>query len=81
VFPVLRSADVAQEYLDRFVHDHSGLDAMVGDARADHNKVIPLAMALETHFHEEETDTFPAAQQILSPAEWDEMERRMAEIR
>lgn len=65
IFAALRDAG-AGEYVDRFDRDHAVVESLLDE--------------LEGHIAVEESDLFPAARQLLGPAEWDEVERAHQEI-
>jgi hemerythrin-like domain-containing protein len=65
IFSALRDVG-AGEYVDRFDRDHAVVESLLDE--------------LEGHIAVEESDLFPAARQLLGPAEWDEVERTHQEI-
>jgi hemerythrin-like domain-containing protein len=71
IFAALRAAGVDRAYVGRFLDDHDELHALVtgsGDWREQAGEVTRL---LHAHIHREESDLFPAAHQLLTPAQWD----------
>lgn len=60
VFRALRDVG-AGDYVDRFDRDHAVVESLLDE--------------LEGHIAVEESDLFPAARQLLGPADWDEVER------
>jgi hemerythrin-like domain-containing protein len=77
VFTQLRAAGVESAYLDRFEHEH----VQVHDLLADHHpddwagSALDLVELLRGHIAREESDLFPAAHQLLSPSQWDAVDR------
>jgi hemerythrin-like domain-containing protein len=81
LFAVLRQVEVPPQYVGRFEHDHSHVVDLVHSARRDRRSVDELLVDLETHMALEENDMFPAAEQLLGPAEWDAVEASVARLR
>jgi hemerythrin-like domain-containing protein len=71
VFTQLRRADVDSAYVDLFESDHADLTAILGPALDDPAAARHLAQHLAGHIAREESDLFPAAHQLLSPAQWE----------
>ena len=81
LFHRLREVDVAPEYMGLFEHDHGHLIDLIESARHDRHSVDDLLKSLEAHMVREETDMFPAAEQLLGPADWDAVEAAVAHLR
>ena len=75
---MLGEVGVRDGYVSRFVHDHHHIDELVAAAKADHERIAAALDEVSHHIAIEENDTFPAAVQVLGPAEWDEIERAVA---
>ena len=75
VFAELRATAVDAEYLDRFEHDHHRIHALLDGFSAIgwQHAARDLVALLRAHILREETDLFPAAHQLLSPTQWDEI--------
>ena len=72
VFAALAAAGVDPAYVERFTRDHDALDALLDAAsHGDTDAALALADLLDGHLLREESDLFPAARQLLSPADWD----------
>ena len=73
VFVQLRRADVAGDYVERFVHEHHQLDGLLAQCSgADWRRHVEhLNRLLAQHIAREESDMFPAAHQLLRPDQWD----------
>jgi hypothetical protein len=78
VFGALRDVDVPDDYVGVFEHDHAEIDATMAVTRQDHAHLSRLVTLVERHVHAEETDMYPAAHQLLAPADWDDLDRRVA---
>jgi len=78
LFATLRDVAVDDSYLARFHHDHGELFAALAAARADHEQVSTLMSRLEAHMLVEENDMFHGANQLLSAADWEQIERTVA---
>jgi Hemerythrin HHE cation binding domain len=78
LFHVLRQVDVPEQYVGLFRHDHQQVVGLLAAAREDRAQVPPLLEALDAHFAREEDDMFPAAVQLLGPADWDTVEASVA---
>jgi hemerythrin-like domain-containing protein len=81
LFHILRQVDVPEEYVGRFEHDHGDLVELLHSARSDHQRVADLVQNLHAHMAREENDTFPAAEQLLGPADWDAIRTAVADAR
>ena len=81
LFHTLREVEVPPEYMGLFEHDHGHLVDLIESARKDRQRVDDLLMSLEAHMVREETDMFPAAEQLLSPADWDAVDEAVAHLR
>ena len=81
LFGVLPQVDVPAEYVGLFEHDHGHLVELIHSARSDHQRVAELLNSLETHMAREENDMFPAAEQLLGPADWDAVRSAVADVR
>ena len=81
LFHSLHSVEVPAEYLGLFEHDHGHLVDLLQSARRDRQSVEGLLRSLEAHMEREEADMFPAAEQILGPADWDAIETAVAQLR
>jgi iron-sulfur cluster repair protein YtfE (RIC family) len=71
LFGVLRRVDIPDAYVGLFQHDHTHFADLIASARTDRSAVDPLLAALDAHMAREEDDMFPAAVQLLGPADWD----------
>lgn len=71
LFHVLRQVDVPEQYVGLFRHDHEHFGGLIEAARGDRTRVAPLLDSLDAHLAREEDDMFPAAVQLLGPADWD----------
>ena len=75
VFAALAAAGVDPAYVDRFTRDHDALHALLTTASAGGvDAALALADLLDGHILREESDLFPAARQLLAPADWDLVE-------
>ena len=81
LFRTLREVKVPPEYMGLFEHDHGHLVELIESARRDRHGVDDLLKSLEAHMVREETDMFPAAEQLLSPADWDAVNAAVAHLR
>src|SRR5262245_54422408 len=71
LFAQLR-AEVGDAYVDAFTTDHERIHSLVAAAAAgDVGAAKDLDRVLRDHILLEESDLFPAAHQLLSPAQWD----------
>ena len=73
VFAELRRSEVDDGYLGRFEDEHRVIQALSA-GRADQPweaSARALVQQLRDHIFREETDLFPAAHQVLAPAQWD----------
>lgn len=77
VFAQLRAAGVESAYLARFEHEHEQVHALLADEAPDDwaGSALELADLLGGHIAREESDLFPAAHQLLSPSQWDAVDR------
>jgi hemerythrin-like domain-containing protein len=74
VFTELRNADVDEQYVSRFQADHDAVHVLLGAGDDDWRPTVAaLVHLLEEHIEREETDLFPAAHQLLTPAQWDDV--------
>jgi hypothetical protein len=81
LFRVLGEADVGPEYVGLFEHDHGHLVDLIAVARHDRSSVGGLVASFEAHMLREENDMFPAAEQLLGPADWEVVEIAVAHLR
>jgi hemerythrin-like domain-containing protein len=73
VFAELRHAGIDDDYVDTFERDHEDMHRLL-DAHAEPGWITPaseLVQVLARHITREESDLFPAAHQLLLPAQWD----------
>jgi hypothetical protein len=80
IFAELRSIDIPDEYLGLLQHSHHDIDDAFRDARSDRAGVPELVRRLEAHMSVEENDTFHVAHQLLTPSNWDSIERHVATV-
>ena len=81
LFHTLHEVEVPPEYMGLFEHDHGHLVDLIESARRDRHSVDDLLKSLEAHMVREETDMFPAAEQLLGPADWDAVDAAVAPLR
>jgi hemerythrin-like domain-containing protein len=81
LFNVLRQVEVPEQYMGLFEHDHSHLVDLLHASQRDRDSVGALLNSLESHMAREENDMFPAAEQLLSPADWETVEAAVADLR
>jgi len=81
LFHTLHEVEVGPEYMGLFEHDHGHLVELIESARHDRSRVDDLVKSLEAHMVREETDMFPAAEQLLGPAEWDAVDAAVTHLR
>jgi hemerythrin-like domain-containing protein len=81
LFHTLRNVDVGPEYMDLFEHDHGHLVDVIESARRERQTVDDLIQVFEAHMLREENDMFPAAEQLLGPADWDAVDAAVAHLR
>ncbi len=81
LFHTLRDVEVPPEYMGLFEHDHGHLIDLIESARRDGRSVDDLLQSLEAHMAREESDMFPAAEQLLGPADWDAVDAAVAHLR
>jgi hemerythrin-like domain-containing protein len=80
LFNVLRQVEVPAQYMGLFEHDHSHLVGLIHVARSDRQRIDELLNRLESHMAREENDMFPAAEQLLGPADWAAVEAAVADL-
>ncbi|MGD9997529.1 MAG: hemerythrin domain-containing protein [Ilumatobacteraceae bacterium] len=80
VFTQLRHAHVSDGYVARFERDHQAVHALLDDRdeRGWHERARELIHVLGDHIAREESDLFPAAHQLLTPAQWDAVDAASA---
>jgi hemerythrin-like domain-containing protein len=81
LFHTLHEVAVGPEYMGMFEHDHGHLVDLIGAARRDRSSVNDLVTSLQAHMVREENDMFPAAEQLLGPADWDAVGAAVAHLR
>jgi hypothetical protein len=81
LFHTLHEVEVGPEYMALFEHDHGHLNDLIQSARRDRHSMGDLLESLEAHMVREETDMFPAADQLLGPADWDAIDAAVAHLR
>ena len=81
LFHTLRDVEVPPEYVGLFEHDHGHLVDLIESAQRDREVVDDLLKSLEAHMVREEHDMFPAAEQLLGPADWDAIDVAVAHQR
>ena len=81
LFHTLREVEVGPEYMGLFEHDHGHLVDLIESARRDRHTVDDLIKSFEAHMLREENDMFPAAEQLLGPADWDAVDAAVAHLR
>jgi hypothetical protein len=81
LFHTLHEVAVGPEYMGLFEHDHGHLVDLIRAARQDRSSVDDLVKSLEAHMAREEEDMFPAAEQLLGPADWDAVDAAVAHLR
>ncbi len=81
LFHTLHEVEVGPEYMGLFEHDHGHLVELIESTRRDRSNVDDLVRSMEAHMVREENDMFPAAEQLLGPADWDAIEAAVAHIR
>ncbi len=81
LFHTLHEVEVSPQYMGLFEHDHGQLVDLIAAARRDWHSVDDLLKSLEAHMVREETDMFPAAEQLLGPADWDAVDAAVAPLR
>jgi hypothetical protein len=81
LFHTLGEVEVGPEYLGLFEHDHDHLIGLIASARADRQHVGELILTFEGHMAREEADMFPAAEQLLGPAQWIAIDAAVAHVR
>jgi hemerythrin-like domain-containing protein len=77
VFAELRRVVLDPGYVEMFQHDHEELHQLLDDTEGDgwRDAAASLIRVLRRHILREETDLFPAAHQMLEPAQWDAVDR------
>jgi hypothetical protein len=81
LFHTLHEVAVGPEYMGLFEHDHGHLVELISAARNDSSIVDDLVTSLEAHMAREEEDMFPAAEQLLGPADWNDVDAAVAHLR
>ena len=81
LFHTLRDVEVGPDYMDLFEHDHGHLVDLIESTRRERSTVDDLINGFEVHMLREENDMFPAAEQLLSPADWDAVDAAVAHLR
>ena len=81
LFHTLHDVAVGPEYLGLFEHDHGHLVDLIATARGDRSNVDDLVKSLEAQMLREENDMFPAAEQLLGPADWSAIGAAVAHLR
>lgn len=83
VLAELDAAGAGDAYVGAFRHDHGRVHALVADIRSPRwrDAARELVRALTDHIAREESDLFPAAHQLLTPAQWDEIDRAASAAR
>ena len=81
LFHTLREVEIPPEYMGLFEHDHGHLVDLIESAKRDRHGVDDLLKNLEAHMAREETDMFPAAEQLLGPADWDAVDAAVVHLR
>lgn len=79
VFTELRRVVLDDDYVGMFERDHDKLHRLLDDAGgpAWRDASRELIDVLRRHILREETDLFPAAHQMLAPAQWDAVDREV----
>jgi len=79
VFAQMRQVVLDEDYVAMFERDHVELHRLIGDAGGAgwRDAAVGLSQVLRRHILREETDLFPAAHQMLEPAQWDAIDREM----
>ena len=81
LFHTLRDVEVGPDYMDLFEHDHGHLVDLIESTRRERSTADDLINGFEVHMLREENDMFPAAEQLLSPADWDAVDAAVAHLR
>lgn len=81
LFHALHNVEVPAEYIGLFEHDHGHLVDLMQSCRRDRGEVERLLTSLEAHMEREEADMFPAAEQVLGPADWEAIDTAVAHLR
>ena len=78
IFAELRAADVAAAYVGQFEDEHERIHGLVAGCLGAgwRDPARALDLLLRAHIGREETDLFPAAHQMLCPAQWEQIDRR-----
>lgn len=78
VFTELEHAGVAHSYIQMFETEHRQIHTLLRQASGDdwESATQDLIQTLTDHIGREESDLFPAAHQLLSPRQWDAVDRR-----
>jgi hemerythrin-like domain-containing protein len=80
LFQVLGQLQVPPQYIGRFDHDHTHLVDLIHAVRSDRSGIEVLLNSLDAHIAREEDDMFPAAEQLLGPADWDAVQAAVARL-
>ena len=82
VFAQLRDVVLDAEYVAMFEHDHEAVHRLLVECASDEwqRPAAELVDALHDHILREETDLFPAAHQMLAPAQWSAVDTAVSEI-
>ena len=77
VFTELEHAGIDHAYVSLFHQDHDTIHALLAgtDATEWEPAARELVRALRDHIEREESDLFPAAHQLLTPGQWDAVDR------
>ena len=81
LFHTLHGVEVGPEYIGLFEHDHGHFVDLLSRPTVTGTTWKPSSQGLEAHMDREENDMFPAAEQILGPAEWDAIDAAVANLR
>ena len=72
VFAALERVGADPASVARFTRDHETLHTLLGaSCDGEPDAALALADLLDDHIAREESDLFPAARQLLAPADWD----------
>ena len=83
VFTELRRVVLDDDYVGMFERDHDELHRLLDDTAGEgwREAAAGLIRVLRRHILREETDLFPAAHQMLDPAQWDAVDQAMLALR
>lgn len=70
IYAHLARTEAGAGYVARFFEEHAQIDAAFAAARHDRRELASAIELLAIHIHDEETDMFPAARQVLGPSDW-----------